>query len=159
MKERGNIILAVLLTISVMLNILMITQPAKEIEKTVEIVKKDTIIDTKYETDTIYFPKTDYKRIVVNDTIYILDSLRTYRDSNDVYSFRADAVRLDNYNISIHKKDTVTLTETHVVEKIIKEKKRFPVQLGVYGGLGYDVKGKTFGPEVGIGIVVPLTKW
>ena len=159
MKERGNIILAVLLTISVMLNILMITQPAKEIEKTVEIVKKDTIIDTKYETDTIYFPKTEYKRIVVNDTIYILDSLRTYRDSNDVYSFRADAVRLDNYNISIHKKDTVTLTETHVVEKIIKEKKRFPVQLGVYGGLGYDVKGKTFGPEVGIGIVVPLTKW
>ena len=143
------------------LSICLLLKPEKVIEKTKTeyITKRDTIIDTKYETDTIYFPKTDYKRIVVNDTIYILDSLRTYRDSNDVYSFRADAVRLDNYNISIHKRDTVTLVETHTVEKIIKEKKRFPVQIGVYGGLGYDVTGKSFGTEVGVGVVVPLTKW
>lgn len=144
-----------------MLNLYLWMKPERETEKTRTeyITKRDTIIDTKYESDTIFFPKTEYKRIVVNDSIYIFDSLRTYRDSNDVYSFRADAVRLDNYNISIHKKDTVTLTETHIVEKIIKEKKRFPVQIGVYGGLGYDVKGKTFGPEVGVGVVVPLTKW
>ena len=141
----------------------MITLPAKEIEKTVEIVKTDTIVDWKYSTDTVYFSKIKYKDKIVydtihkNDVVYIRDSAVVHRDSTSDYTIDISAVRLDWYKLDINHRDTITYTQT-IYETVYKKRNNKP-QIGVYGGLGYDVKGKTFGPEIGIGVVIPLTKW
>lgn len=138
-------------------------KPEKEIEKTVEIVKKDTIVEWKYSTDTVYFSKIKYKDKIVydtihkNDVVYIRDTAVVHRDSTSDYTIDISAVRLDWYKLDINHRDTITYTQT-IYETVYKKRNNKP-QIGVYGGLGYDVKGKTFGPEVGVGIVVPLTKW
>ena len=140
-------------------------RPAKEIEKTVEIVKTDTIVDVVRDFDTVYIAKTKYKDVYKYDTlykdsvVYLRDTVHNYQFIQPDYTLNIDAMKLVDYKLDIHARDTVTLTETHTVEKIIKEKKRFPVQIGLYGGMGYDINGKTFGAEIGIGVVVPLTKW
>ena len=160
-NAKGIIILILLLIASIGLNIYQWNRPEKE--KTVEIIKTDTIVDWKYSTDTVYFSKIKYKDKIVydtihkNDVVYIRDTAVVHRDSTSDYTIDISAVRLDWYKLDINHRDTVTITNT--VTTIVKEKKRFPVQIGLYGGLGYDINGKTFGTEVGVGVVVPLTQW
>ncbi len=138
-------------------------KPERATEKTIEIVKTDTIVDWKYSTDTVYFSKIKYKdkivydTIIKNDIVYIRDSAVVHRDSTSDYTIDISAVRLDWYKLDISHRDTITYTQT-IYETVYKKRNNKP-QIGVYGGLGYDVKGKSFGPEVGVGIVVPLTKW
>lgn len=126
-------------------------------------MKKDTIVDWKYSTDTVYFSKIKYKDKIVydtihkNDIVYIRDSAVVHRDSTSDYTIDISAVRLDWYKLDINHSDTITYTQT-IYETVYKKRNNKP-QIGIYGGLGYDVKGKTFGPEVGIGVVIPLTKW
>lgn len=138
-------------------------KPESVIEKTTEIVKKDTIVEWKYSTDTVYFSKIKYKDKIVYDTIhknnvvYIRDTAVVHRDSTSDYTIDISAVRLDWYKLDINHRDTITYTQT-IYETVYKKRNNKP-QIGVYGGLGYDINGKTFGTEVGVGIVIPLTKW
>lgn len=128
-----------------------------------EIVKKDTIVDVVRDFDTVRITKTKYKDVYKYDTlykdsvVYLRDTVHNYQFVQPDYTLGIDAMKLVDYKLDIHARDTVTVTNT--VTTIVKEKKRFPVQIGLYGGMGYDVTGKSFGTEVGIGIVVPLTKW
>lgn len=161
MKERGNIILAVLLTISVMLNIWMITQPAKEIEKTVEIVKKDTIVDVVRDFDTVYIAKTKYKDVYKYDTlykdsiVYLRDTVHNYQFIQPEYTLGIDAMKLVDYKLDIHARDTVTLTNT--ITTIVKQKRK-PLGFGIFAGPSYDAYNKSFGLSVGCGITFNLTK-
>lgn len=138
-------------------------------ETKTEIVTKDTIVNTIRDFDTVYVAKTKYNDIYhydtihINDTItntekvYIHDTLHNYAFKEKDYDLDINAVRLDNYKLDIHARDTVTYVQT-VNTVTYKERSNKP-QIGLYGGLGYDVNGKTFGPEIGIGVVLPLTKW
>lgn len=138
-------------------------------ETKTEIVTKDTIVNTIRDFDTVYVAKTKYNDIYHYDTlhhfdtitrqekVYIHDTLHNYTFNENDYDLDINAVRLDKYKLDIHARDTVTYVQT-VNTVTYKERSNKP-QIGLYGGLGYDVKGKTFGPEIGIGIVIPLTKW
>ena len=101
-------------------------RPAKEIEKTVEIVKTDTIVDVVRDFDTVYIAKTKYKDVYKYDTlykdsvVYLRDTVHNYQFIQPDYTLNIDAMKLVDYKLDIHARDTVTLTETHTVEKIIK---------------------------------------
>lgn len=138
-------------------------------ETKTEIVKKDTVVTFKKDFDTVYVSKTKYKNryhydtihikdtITNNEKVYIHDTIHNYSFKEKDYDLDINAVKLDNYKLDIHTKDTIKYTET-VYQTICKPRSNKP-QIGVFGGLGYDIKGKTFGPEIGIGVVLPLTKW
>lgn len=132
-------------------------------ETSTEVIKRDTIINIKKDFDTVFVSNTKYKDIYHYDTIhhnnivYVKDTIHNYAFKEKDYDLDINAVRLDNYKLDIHTKDTIKYTET-VYNTIYKPRSNKP-QIGVFGGLGYDIKGKTFGPEIGIGIVLPLTKW
>ena len=162
MKGSTGILLAVLLTVSVMMNIWLLTKPEKEIEKTVEVIKTDTIVDWKYSTDTVYFSKIKYKNKIVydtihkNDVVYIRDSAVVHRDSTSDYTIDISAVRLDWYKLDINHRDTVTITNT--VTTIVKQKSK-PLGFGVFAGPSYDPINKSFGLSVGAGITFDVTKF
>lgn len=138
-------------------------------ETKTEIVTKDTIVNTIRDFDTVYVAKTKYNDIYHYDTlhhfdtitrqekVYIHDTLHNYTFNENDYDLDINAVRLDNYKLDIHARDTITQTKT--VNTVTYKPRSNKPQIGLYGGLGYDVNGKTFGPEIGIGVVLPLTKW
>lgn len=136
-------------------------KPEKEIEKTIEIIKTDTIVNVVRDFDTIFINNTKYKDIYHYDTIhhnelvYIRDTVHNYQFREPDYTLGINAVRLDNYKLDIHAKDTVTITNT--VTTIVKQKRK-PLGLGIYGGMGYDPVNKTFSPQIGLGITFNLTK-
>lgn len=144
------------------LNLYLWLKPERVTEKTIEIVKKDTIVDWKYSTDTVYFSKIKYKDKIVYDTIhknnvvYIRDTAVVHRDSTSDYTIDISAVRLDWYKLDINHRDTVTVTNT--ITTIVKQKRK-PLGFGIYGGMGYDPVNKTFSPQIGLGITFDLTKW
>ena len=134
-----------------------------------EVVKKDTIVTFKKDFDTVYISQTKYKDIYHYDTIhikdkvtnvekvYINDSIRNYTFNEKDYDLSIDAVKLDSYKLDIHATDTVTYVQT--INTVTYKQRPNKPQIGVFGGLGFDIKGKTFGPQIGIGVVLPLTKW
>ena len=158
-----KVLLIILLTMSIMLNFYLFLRQPMIKETSTEVIKRDTIINWNYSTDTIFADKIKYKNKIVYDTIvkdntvYVKDSAVVHRDSTDNYTIDISAVKLDWYKLDITHKDTVTYVQT-VNNTIYKPRSNKP-QIGVFGGLGYDIKGKTFGPEIGIGVVLPLTKW
>lgn len=159
-----KVLLTILLTMSIMLNLYLyfLRQPMIK-ETSTEVIKRDTIINIKKDFDTVFVSNTKYKDIYHydtihhNDIVYVKDTIHNYAFKEKDYDLDINAVRLDNYKLDIHTKDTIKYTET-VYQTIYKPRSNKP-QIGVFGGLGYDIKGKTFGPEIGIGIVLPLTKW
>lgn len=161
MKETNSILALVAgLIISVMLNVyLAFMRPADVVEhtKTEYITQRDTIVETRYDTKVVKVPQVEYRRIVVRDTAWIVDSVRTFSDSTARYAIDIDAVRLDSYRLRIHSKDTVKIPEYHTVETFVKQK-RNPLGVGVFGGVGYDPVNKTFGPQIGLGVTFNLTK-
>lgn len=161
MKETNSILaLVAALIISVMLNVYLgLLRPAEVVERTkAEYVEyHDTIIENHYDTKVVKVPQVEYRRIVVRDTAWIVDSVRTFSDSTARYAIDIDAVRLDSYRLRIHSKDTIKVPEYHVEEVIVKPK-RSPFGVGLFGGLGYDPINKTFGPQVGVGVTFNLTK-
>lgn len=138
------------------------TKPEKEIEKTVEVIRTDTVIDWKYSTDTVYFSKIKYKNKIVydtihkNDVVYIRDTAVVHRDSTSDYTIDISAVRLDWYKLDINHRDTVTITNT--VTTIVKQKSK-PFGFGVFAGPSYDPLNKSFGLSVGAGITFNVTKF
>lgn len=132
-------------------------------EKTVEhtkveyITKTDTIIKTNIKYDTVKFNNIQYRTMVYHDTAWVVDSAREYHYAHPDYDFRANAVKLNDFNITVHRADTVTVEHYNTVETIVKQKdRRFGV--GLYGGLGYDPINRNFTPQIGVGITFKLTK-
>ena len=85
------------------------------------------------------------------------DTLKNYTFNEQDYDLSIDAVKLNNYKLNIHKKDTVTYVQT--INTVTYKQRSNKPQIGVFGGVGYDMRWKTFGPQIGIGVVLPLTKW
>lgn len=141
----------------------------KEIKTEVEVVKKDTVLTFKKDFDTVYISQTKYNDIYHYDTIhikdkvtniekvYIQDTIKNYSFNENEYDLNINAVKLDNYKLDIHAKDTIKYTET--INTVTYKQKSNKPQIGIFGGIGYDIKGRTFGPQIGIGVVLPLTKW
>jgi len=159
-----KVLLTILLTISMCLNFYLGLLRTPTIKETrTEVIKRDTIVNWKYSTDTVYFDRIKYKNNIVydtihhNDIVYVRDTAVVHRDSTENYTIDISAVKLDWYKLDITHKDTVTYVQT--VNTVTYKPRSNKPQIGVFGGLGYDIKGKTFGPEIGIGVVLPLTKW
>ena len=140
------------MTISLMLNVYLLTSKDKIIEKEIVeyVERKDTVVSIKKEYDTVYVNKPEYITKVINDTIYILDKPNEYRFNNSDYDLYVNAVKLNNYKLDIHAKDTITLYETKYIEKTVKENKKF--QHGISVGLGYGVINKK--PDLFLGYSV-----
>ena len=156
-------LLTIVLTISICLNFYLyfLREPLVKETKT-EIVKKDTIVTFKKDFDTVYISQTKYKDIYHFDTIhikdkvtnvekvYIADSIKNYSFKKDEYDLSIDAVKLDNYKLNIHAKDTIKYTET-VYQTVNKPKKNL-ITIGVNAGYGFGFKSKQLEPFIGIGI-------
>ena len=127
-----------------------------------EIVKKDTVLTFKKDFDTVFVKQTKYKDIYHYDTIhikdmitnvekvYIHDTIKNYSFKKDEYDLSIDAVKLDNYKLDIHAKDTVKYTET-VYQTIYKPKKNL-ITIGVNAGYGFGFKSKQLEPFIGLGL-------
>ena len=143
------------------MNIYQWLKPEKEIEKTVEIVKKDTIVDVVRDFDTVYIAKTKYKDVYKYDTlykdsvVYLRDTVHNYQFVQPDYTLGIDAMKLVDYKLDIHAKDTVTVTNT--ITTIVKEKRK-PLGFGVFAGPSYDPINKSFGLSVGAGITFNFNK-
>ena len=156
-----KVLLTILLTVSMCLNFyLYFLRPPMEKETKVEIVKKDTIVNIKKDFDTVFVTNTKYKDIYHYDTIhkenkvYIQDTVHNYAFKEKDYNLDINAVRLDNYKLDIHTKDTIKYTET--VYKTIYKPKRNKITIGVQGGYGYGFRSKQLEPYIGLGININL---
>ena len=162
MKENNTILIMVaLLIISLMLNFyLYFLRPPMIKETKTEIIKRDTIVNTIRDFDTVYVTNTKYKDIYHYDTIhkenkvYIQDTVHNYAFKEKDYNLDINAVRLDNYKLDIHTKDTIKYTET-VYQTIYKPKKN-KIAIGVQGGYGYGFNSKQLEPYIGLGININL---
>lgn len=127
------------MTISLMLNVYLLTREEKTIKKEIVeyVEKKDTVVTIKKQYDTVFVSKTEYVPKIINDTVYIRDISHEYRFNNSDYDLYVNAVKLNNYKLDIHAKDTVTLYETKYIEKTLKENKKPIITHGIQLGAGY----------------------
>ena len=152
---------------SIMLNFYLYFLRQPMIKETMtEVIKRDTIINWNYSTDTVFVSQTKYNDIHHYDTIhvtnkltnvekvYIHDTIKNYSFNEKDYDLDINAVRLDNYKLDIHTKDTIKYTET-VYQTIYKPKKN-KIAIGVQGGYGYVFKSRQLEPYIGLGININL---
>ena len=136
-------ILSILLIISLSLNIHYYNKGRSsgyKLEKEyITVQKRDTIVEYKYRTDTIYNTKTntEYKNIVINDTVYIENKPEIYKDSTDNYDITIQSVKMDWYKLNIHHRDTITYTKEIIKNVYNKKKQHF--NHGITLGVGYGV--------------------
>lgn len=147
-------ILSIILIISLALNVYQCNRKkdVAEIEKEVIVEKCDTIIQTKLKTDTIYFNDIQYKTINVKDTVWIEAKNREYKDSTEDYDITINAVKLNNYQLNIHKRDSIQYENKIIKETIVKKEKQNPFGVSLFLGPGYDLYNKQMGVSVGIGL-------
>ena len=156
-----KVLLIILLTMSIMLNFYLyfLRQPVIK-ETMTEVIKRDTIINWNYSTDTVFADKIKYKNkivydtIVKNNTVYVKDSAVIHRDSTENYTIDISAVKLDWYKLDITHKDTVTYIQT--VNNTIYKPKKNKIAIGVQGGYGYVFKSRQLEPYIGLGININL---
>lgn len=146
---------------SIMLNFYLYFLRQPMIKETMtEVIKRDTIINWNYSTDTVFADKIKYKNKIVYDTIvkdnivYVKDSAVVHRDSTENYTIDISAVKLDWYKLDITHKDTVTYIQT--VNNTIYKPKKNKIAIGVQGGYGYGFKSKQLEPYIGLGININL---
>ena len=147
-------ILSIILIISLALNVYQCNRKkdVAEIEKEVIVEKCDTIIQTKLKTDTIYFNNIQYKTINVRDTVWIEAKNREYKDSTEDYDITINAVKLNNYQLNIHKRDSIQYENKIIRETIVKKEKQNPFGVSLFLGPGYDLYNKQMGVSIGIGL-------
>ena len=147
-------ILSIILIISLGLNVYQCNRKKDvvEIEKEVIVEKRDTIIQTKLKTDTIYFNDIQYKTINVRDTVWIEAKNREYKDSTEDYDITINAVKLNNYQLNIHKRDSIQYENKIIRETIVKKEKQNPFGISLFLGPAYDLYNKQMGVSVGIGV-------
>lgn len=149
-------ILSILLIISLSLNIYYYNKGCSSgynLEKEyITVQKRDTIVEYKYNTDTIYNTKTntEYKYLTINDTVYIENKPEIYKDSTDNYDITIQSVKMDWYKLNIHKTDTITYTKEIIKNVYNKKKQHF--NHGITLGVGYGVFNKR--PDLFIGYSV-----
>ena len=136
-------ILSILLIISLSLNIYYYNKGCSSgynLEKEyITVQKRDTIVEYKYRTDTIYNTKTntEYKYLTINDTVYIENKPEIYKDSTDNYDITIQSVKMDWYKLNIHHRDTITYTKEIIKNVYNKKKQHF--NHGITLGVGYGV--------------------
>ena len=147
-------ILSIILIISLALNVYQCNRKkdVAEIEKEVIVEKCDTIIQTKLKTDTIYFNNIQYKTINVRDTVWIEAKNREYKDSTEDYDITINAVKLNNYQLNIHKRDSIQYENKIIRETIVKKEKQNPFGVSLFLGPAYDLYNKQMGVSIGIGL-------
>ena len=147
-------ILSIILIISLALNVYQCNRKkdVAEIEKEVIVEKCDTIFQTKLKTDTIYFNDIQYKTINVKDTVWIEAKNREYKDSTEDYDITINAVKLNNYQLNIHKRDSIQYENKIIRETIVKKEKQNPFGISLFLGPAYDLYNKQMGVSVGIGL-------
>lgn len=130
-------------------------------EKTPQIeYKTDTLVVVKRDTIKVVKKVKEfrYDTVVVNNTVYIKDTLQHYTDSTDMYKIDIEAVRLDNYRLDIYRSDSlVHITDSVFIYKENKDswwKNRFVVTAGI--GVGYGLINKNFDCYVGVGVGIRL---
>ena len=137
-------ILSILLIISISLNIYYYNKGCSlnyKLEKEyITVQKRDTIVEYKYRTDTIYNTKTntEYKYIAINDTVYIENKPEIYKDSTENYDITINAVKLNNYQLNIHHTDTITFTK-EIIKNVYTKPKKHHLNHGITLGVGYGV--------------------
>lgn len=164
MKEKNVkavIILTVILTLSLLVNFYLyfLREPlTKEVK--VEVVKKDTVTDVIRDYDTVYVEKTKYNdkyhydTVMVENKVYVRDTLMNYDFKEKDYSLSIYAVRLDRYKLDIHARDTITYTKTEI-KTVVKPKKNL-ISVGIIGGYGYGFNSKSVEPFIGVGMTLNL---
>ena len=147
-------ILSIILIISLALNVYQCNRKkdVAEIEKEVIVEKCDTIFQTKLKTDTIYFNNIQYKTINVRDTVWVEAKNREYKDSTEDYDITINAVKLNNYQLNIHKRDSIQYENKIIRETIVKKEKQNPFGISLFLGPAYDLYNKQMGVSVGIGL-------
>ena len=149
-------ILSILLIISLSLNIYYYNKGRSsdyKLEKEyITVQKRDTIVEYKYRTDTIYNTKTntEYKYLTINDTAYLENKPEIYKDSTDNYDITIQSVKMDWYKLNIHHRDTITYTK-EIIKNIYNKKKQH-FNHGITLGVGYGVFNKR--PDLFIGYSV-----
>ena len=137
-------ILSILLIISLSLNIYYYNKGRSsgyKLEKEyITVQKRDTIVEYKYSTDTIYNTKTntEYKYITINDTVYIENKPEIYKDSTDNYDITIQSVKMDWYKLNIHHRDTITYTK-EIIKNVYTKPKKQHLNHGISFGVGYGV--------------------
>ena len=137
-------ILSILLIISLSLNIYYYNKGCSSgynLEKEyVTVQKRDTIVEYKYNTDTIYNTKTktEYKYLTINDTVYIENKPEIYKDSTDNYDITIQSVKMDWYKLNIHHRDTITYTK-EIIKNVYTKPKKQHFNHGITLGVGYGV--------------------
>ena len=145
-------ILGIILALSLVSNIALIAERERDNTLKVEYVHKtDTVIEWKYDTDTVYMTNTKikYETKVINDTVWIKDEPVTTTDSTSNYVIDINAVKLNWYRLRMMKNDTITINTT-TVKTINSPKSGFYYGLGV--GAGYGVF--TRKPDIFIGFTL-----
>lgn len=148
-------ILSIILIISLSFNVYQCNRKRDKeyvnVEKEVIVEKCDTIIQTKLKTDTIYFNDIQYKTINVRDTVWIEAKNREYKDSTEDYDITINAVKLNNYQLNIHKRDSITYTK-EIIKNVYTKPKKQHWNHGITLGVGYGVFNKR--PDLFIGYSV-----
>lgn len=138
-------LLLMITTISLILSHYWKTSP----ERVVEYIHiRDTIIQWKYDTDTVYMTNTrvEYETKVINDTVWINDEPVTTTDSTSNYVIDINAVKLNWYRLRMMKNDTITINTT-TLKTISSPKSGFYYGLGV--GAGYGIVNRK--PDIFVG--------
>lgn len=147
-------ILGIILALSLVSNIALIAERERNStpKRVVEYIhKRDTVIQWKYDTDTIYMTNTKvkYETKVINDTVWIKDKPFTTTDSTSNYVIDINAVKLNWYRLRMMKNDTIT-TNTTTVKTINSPKSGFYYGIGV--GMGYGFVNQK--PDIFVGLTI-----
>ena len=153
--NKTSFIISILLIISLSFNVHQCNRKRDKeyvnVEKEVIVEKCDTIIQTKLKTDTIYFNDIQYKTINVRDTVWIEAKNREYKDSTEDYDITINAVKLNNYQLNIHKRDSITYTK-EIIKNVYTKPKKHHFTHGISLGFGYGFINKK--PDLFIGYSV-----
>lgn len=147
-------ILGIILALSLVSNIALIAERERNStpKRVVEYIhKRDTVIQWKYDTDTIYMTNTKvkYETKVINDTVWIKDKPFTTTDSTSNYVIDINAVKLNWYRLRMMKNDTIT-TNTTIVKTINSPKSGF--YYGISLGMGYGFVNQK--PDIFVGLTI-----
>ena len=125
----------IITTISLILSRSGKTSPERVVEY---IHTRDTVIQWKYDTDTVYMTNTRirYETKVINDTVWIKDEPVTTTDSVSNYVIDINAVKLNWYRLRMMRNDTITINTT-TVNTISPPRSGFFYGLGVGAGYGF----------------------
>lgn len=142
-----------------------VTETVKEYERvnvprdTTIVVKESYTLPVEYKEKFVTVTDT----VIVNNTVYVRDTLQTYEINERDYDLVIDAVRMDDYRLDIHAKYPVTVQDTFVKEtqynrETLNNTRYDNISWGFQGGMGlqYDLLQRRLGvgPYIGVGVQI-----